>query len=198
MRALTAPTQVEWPPSHTAQRHLALVDSMSSDRHGGDFGDSIESHRAHLLRVALRLSGNQDVASDLVQETLLRALRRRDQFRIGTDIGTWLVTILTNLYFDYLKHLKVERRAEPALAASDAAEDTSLLSTIPDAKLYAAIQALEPELREVVELCYLQQLRYRDAAQRLNLPIGTVGTRLKRAREILHVLLTADEDPVKP
>jgi len=176
---------------YLARRPFASVDNMSSEP--SDFGELAELHRANLLRVAFRLSGNAETAKDLVQETLLRAFRRFAQFQRGTHAGNWLVAILTNLFFDQLKHQKVERKAEPKLAAAEAVECDPAISTISDADLYAAVQALEPELRDVVELCYLQQIRYRDAAAILNVPVGTIGTRLMRARDRLRDLLTTHE-----
>jgi RNA polymerase sigma-70 factor (ECF subfamily) len=190
-RAGTATTPVGWRASRTAGAQLALVDDMVRGP-TDDFGEIIEQHRALLSRVALRLSGNPEIAKDLVGDTQLRALERFKQFRVGTDAGTWLVTILTNLYFDQLKHQKVERKAEPELAVPEAVEHDaeSSIASIPDADLYAAINALEPELREAIELCYLKQMRYREAAELLGVPVGTIGTRLMRARARLKALLT--------
>jgi RNA polymerase sigma-70 factor (ECF subfamily) len=195
MRALAAGRQESWRTSRTSRAPLALVDSMASEpqHHGvADFGEIAELHRALLHRVALRLSGNAETAKDLVQETLLRGLRRFDQFQQGRHAGTWLVTILTNLFYDHLKHEKVVRKAEPELVVPEAVEcdPESTIAVIADADLHAAVQALEPELREVVELCYLKQLRYREVSEILNLPVGTIGTRLMRARARLRVLLT--------
>lgn len=185
--------------SRTARARLALVGDMASDpRDGGDFGKLVESHRDRLHRRALRLSGNSDTAHDLVQQTLLRALERRAQFQSGSHLETWLVTILGNLFLDQLRHRKVERRAEPALSVSEAVEDDLSLATVSDDELYAAIDSLAPELSEVVELCYLRELRYREAAAILKVPSGTVATRLMRARGRLRELLTTSRNAVKP
>jgi len=177
---------------------LALVVDVASEQPPsdvGEFGELAELHREHLRRVAVRLSGNAEIAKDLVQETLLRALRRFDRFQPGTHVRTWLVTILTNLFLDQMKHENVKRKAEPELVALEPIEDEPALSVVADAELYAAIQALEPELRDVVELCYLKQMRYREVAVKLNLPTGTIGTRLMRARARLRELLTASREP---
>jgi RNA polymerase sigma-70 factor (ECF subfamily) len=164
-----------------------------------DFAAIATQHRTALHRVAMRLSGDAALAEDLVQETLLRALRRFEQFRPGTHPGTWMAAILTNLYFDYLKHQKVERKAEPELARAEAVEDDPVLGGVADDDLHAAIRSLEPELRRVVELCYLEQMRYREVAAILDVPVGTIGTRLMRARARLRELLTPTSlDVVKP
>jgi len=159
---------------------------------GGDFGKIAELHRAFLQQHALHLSRDPQVAQELVQDTLERGLTRFNQLRHGSYARAWLVTILTNLFYDYLKHQKVVRKAEKDLIAPEAqeVECTSVLDRISDADLYAAVQALEPELRDVVELCYIKQMRYRDAAKLLNLPAGTIGSRLMRARARLRELLT--------
>ena len=173
------------------------------EREGGDIGgfaEIAERHRAMLHRVALRLSGNPEVAKDLVQETLLRGLSRFHKLQHGTNPAAWLVTILTNLFYDHLKHQRVVTKAEPELAGPEAheVERDSILCTIADADLYAAVQKLEAELREVVELCYLKQMRYREVAAVLKLPVGTIGTRLMRARVRLRALLDPESLSVVP
>jgi len=136
------------------------------------------------------MTGRADVADDLVQETLLRGMRSFAQFRQGSNARTWLVTILTNLFRDHCKHVKVVTKAEPEIVLLHETEEL-LVSRVSDEELQAAIRALEPELREVVELCYLRQMKYREVAERLKLPVGTIGTRLLRARELLRRSLIA-------
>jgi len=187
--------QPGWRRPRISRAPLALVGSMPPV----DFAAIATQHRTALHRVAMRLSGDAALAEDLVQETLLRALRRFEQFRPGTHPGTWMAAILTNLYFDYLKHQKVERKAEPELARAEEVEDDPVLGGVADDDLYAAIRSLEPELRRVVELCYLEQMRYREVAAILDVPVGTIGTRLMRARARLRELLTPTSlDVVKP
>src|ERR1041384_3114418 len=181
-------------PSRGARAPLALVDSMGPDLPSegrSTFGEIAKAHQPMLERVALRLSGNPEIAKDLVQEALLRGFERIAQFQAGTHAESWLVTIVTHLYFDYLKHQKVVRRAEPELVVPEAVELDFTTSSITDADLFAAVELLEPELRDVVELCYLKQMSYREASAVLGVPTGTIGTRLMRARSQLRVLLTA-------
>ena len=147
-------------------------------------------HRGYLEHVAVRLTGNKDAAQDLVQDTLVRALRNFDRFAPGSNERGWLVKILTRLYLDALKHAGVVNRAETDLRTLTPAEWEADLS-IPDAQLWAAVSSLDPDLRTVVEQCYVQQRSYKQAADELNLPIGTIGTRLRRARERLRALLRA-------
>jgi RNA polymerase sigma-70 factor (ECF subfamily) len=175
------------------------AESEAPKRDRDAFSAITDANRALLHRVALRLSGNPETAKDLVQDTLYRAWRRFGHFQEGTHVSTWLVTILTNAFYDQLRHEKVAQKAKPALMVHEEAECDPVISRTDDAELHAAIQALEPELRQVVELVYLEEKRYRDVAKALNIPIGTIGTRLMRARQRLHKLLTAaNADEVKP
>ncbi len=157
----------------------------------GTFTELATLYEAMLQRLALHLTGNADTARDLVQDTLLRALRSFDQLQPGTNPAAWLTTILTNLFYDHLKHQKVELRAVPELASLEVVSCDTALGTVADSELYAAVEALDPELRAVVQLCYLQQMRYREAAEKLGVPVGTIGTRLLRARARLRELLTS-------
>jgi RNA polymerase sigma-70 factor (ECF subfamily) len=175
------------------------AESEPSKREGDRFSAIAETNYTLLYRVALRLSGNAEIAKDLVQETLYRGWRRFDHFQDGTLVSTWLVTILTNVFYDLLRHEKVEQKAMPALMMPEEAECDPIISRTDDAELHAAIQALDPELRQVVELVYLKQKRYREVAKLLNLPIGTIGTRLMRARRRLYqLLIAANPDRVTP
>lgn len=202
MPKLVARRQVGWREVRATRAPLAPGDSVACGELPGDvgelgsvgdfgnFAEIVELHRPQLHRVALRLSGNAETAKDLVQDTLVRALRRFDQFQQGTHAATWLVTILTNLFFDHLKHQKVVSKAQPDLVLPALIVCDSAISNISDADLHAAIQSLQPELREVVELCYFKQMRYQEAAAVVGVKVGTIGTRLMRARARLRELLT--------
>lgn len=190
MRASTARTQVGWQPPAAPSVALEWVASVVREPQHPAFAHIAEQHKAMLHRHALRLTGNPDLAKDLVQETLLRALRNFHQLQAGTNPAAWLSTILTRLFYDHLKHQRVELKALPELTALEETMYESPLAIIDDDRLRWAIGQLEPELREVVEICYLQQMRYREVAAKLDVPIGTIGTRLLRARKRLHELLT--------
>ena len=169
-----------------AQIIAAVEEEAAYER---EFRKIAEQHEAHLRRLALRLSGDPETAKDLVQETLTRAWSRFGQFKQGTNARAWLATILTRLFYDELKHARVINRAEPELKTLKSVEDEPENSGIPDTWLWAAVKALEPDLRGVVERCYIQDMSYKAIADELNVPVGTIGTRLKRARERLKLLL---------
>jgi RNA polymerase sigma-70 factor (ECF subfamily) len=165
--------------------------TVRSWANAGEFAVLAALHKPTLLRVALRLSNDTDSAKDLVQETLVRGLEHFKFVWPGADIRGWLVTILTNQYLDRLK----SRRHGTKVPEPSVPVEVESMAEISEADLHAAICALEPELREVVELCYLKQLRYREAARMLNVPVATIGTRLMRARRRLQELLKRYEAP---
>ncbi len=148
-------------------------------------------HQAHLQTVAVRFTGDRDAAQDLVQETLARALVHFGQFHPGSNVRAWLVTILTRLFLDQVKHDKVVTRAEPVLVTQEIVESDidMAIASVSDVVLWDAVRLLDPELREVVELRYPAQLSYKAIADQLAIPVGTVGTRLKRAHERLKQIL---------
>jgi RNA polymerase sigma-70 factor, ECF subfamily len=159
-------------------------------RDAGELHELVGEHVAYLRGAALRLSGDAEVAKDLLQETLARALQRFAQFKQGTNVRAWLTTILTRLYLDYLKHEKVVMKGGRELAALGVVTcDIDLTSSGVSVALWQAVETLEPDLREVVELRYSQQLSYKQIADKLELPVGTISTRLKRAHERLKELL---------
>jgi RNA polymerase sigma-70 factor (ECF subfamily) len=128
------------------------------------------------------LSGSRDAADDLVQETLVRALLHFDRYRQGSNALAWLVTILTRLWFDNLKHVRVASRVSSILEATD----TSLVEDIPftnisEETLGMAIARLHPDLRIVVELVYVRGMSSREAAKRLNITPSTLWFRRKKA-----------------
>jgi len=159
-----------------------------------EFHQLAKQHNVYLRRVAFRLSGDKETAKDLVQDTLARALVHFDQFEQGTNARGWLVTILTRLYYDMLKHARVISRAEEDLVTLSTVECDMEAASIPDSQLWAAVEALEPDLRGVVERCYVHEMSYKAIADELRVPVGTIGTRLRRARERLRALLNASDD----
>lgn len=149
-------------------------------------------HEAPLLARARRLCGNNDDARDLVQDTFERAFRRIDNFSQGTHLRAWLMTILTNLFVDRVRHDKVLRFVE-LMPANHPAEPPPCPPEleVPRETILAAIARLDDDLREVIELHELEGLSYREIGSRIDIPPGTVGTRLVRARARLRVLLEA-------
>ncbi len=152
-----------------------------------------------VTRFAHSLTRNESDAEDLVQETYLRAWRHWDSFRVGSEARAWLFTIARNAW----------RKRAPRDARLVAVEDDTLqaladehfplgapndvLQRLSDADLrpaiHQAIAALPEAFREVVELVELQELPYAEAAAVLEIPVGTVRSRLFRARRLLQTSL---------
>jgi RNA polymerase sigma-70 factor (ECF subfamily) len=155
-------------------------------------------HRERLYRLALRLCRNGTDAEDLVQEALLRAFRCFDRFTRGTNCLAWLATILRNTFINHVTRdrrmvpLGDEAAIERALAARDSGrraptpEEEFFGHVIDDRRLAAALDGLPWRFREVLFLADVDGLAYREIAQRCELPVGTVMSRLFRARRRLR------------
>jgi RNA polymerase sigma-70 factor (ECF subfamily) len=159
-------------------------------------------HRDVLLAAALRMTRQRNDAEDLVQETLLRAYMAWQSFAPGTNCRAWLLRILTNAFINGYRRRRRHNRftndcPDDAVAAfyGDAPEEAkdpeaSLLRDELGDEVTAALDTLAPDYREVVELADLQGVRYREIADLLGVPIGTVMSRLFRARRLLEVQLS--------
>lgn len=148
-------------------------------------------HLDLLYRVGLRLTGDPAAAEDLVQETMLKALRAWSSFRPGSNARAWLVTILRNQFINgYRKRKRAPARVDveaiPEIADPDRPDpEGDFFAAIVDDEVIEAIEALSDDFREVVLLSDLEGLPYAEVAATLSIPIGTVKSRLFRARRIL-------------
>jgi RNA polymerase sigma factor (sigma-70 family) len=146
-----------------------------------------------LRRYATALVGNAADADDLVQDCVERALARRDTLRDPQSLGRWLRVILHNLHVTALR-----RRSATGVPVDDLAEDLAL-SAPPENRdqirdLVRAMAGLSVEHRQILLLITLEGLSYREVAETLDVPIGTVMSRLARARERLRCALEGEED----
>jgi RNA polymerase sigma-70 factor, ECF subfamily len=156
-----------------------------------DFADALAQQIPRLRRYARALVHDAAWADDLVQDTLERALQRRWLFRINTNLTAWLFTMLYRLYLNDV----TRRRALPSLMEEEAPEvvaDTDLGLQID---MQRALARLSTEHRAVIVLIGLEQLSYQEAAELLGIPIGTVMSRLTRARAQLRTLLSGKPLP---
>jgi len=165
---------------------------------GHSFDDEALPHLDALYRVALRLTGDAARAEDLVQDTMLKAYRSWRQYRPGTNAKGWLLTILRNTFINDYRRRKLEPVAmdlevvEPHAIFRDietADPEGAFFSQIVDEKVLQAIDALPPEFREVLVLSDMEGLRYAEIAEALQVPVGTVKSRLFRARRLLQAAL---------
>lgn len=150
--------------------------------------------RRELFARALRLSHSRSRADDLVQETMLRALRFEHQFQGGTNLRAWLWQVLMRVFLTQCRSQQRERRAFERLACDPCAwsqrDDAPMVCELP-AKTAAALANLPANYREAVTLVDLDQRTYRDAAECAGVPVGTIMSRVHRARKRLAASLVA-------
>lgn len=151
-----------------------------------------------LYTTALYLTRDPTAAEDLTQETYLRAFRFWDRFTPGTNCKAWMMTILHNLFRNRYRDRQRESRTieyDEELFDSAVARDDELQQNDPadevmrelfDDEVEAALAALPADFREVVVLVDLQGLSYEEAAEAVGCPIGTIRSRLSRARRLLY------------
>ena len=166
-----------------------------------DFNLTVLPLRGELFAAAMRLTHQASDADDLVQETLIRAFGAWERFEPGTNCRAWLFRILTNSFINGYRKKKRHRRftqenQEDACAAffgdidkrSQSPRKALLEEALGD-EVIAALDSLGEDYRAVVEMADLKGHRYRDIARKLGLPMGTVMSRLYRARRLLEDLL---------
>ncbi|QRK09344.1 RNA polymerase sigma factor [Archangium violaceum] len=157
-----------------------------------------QSHRPHLLQLARRLCRQGGVdPEDLVQETLERALEGFDKLSPADEPArrAWLCTTLTNRFLDLCRRRRTEMLGLPGLRLVQ--EQVTSLEDVPEEpwaslteeELREAVGQLKPKHREVYQL-HATGMRYKQIAQQLGIPIGTVGYRLLEARQALKEMLT--------
>jgi len=149
--------------------------------------EEIAAHIPRLRRYARALAGDSHRADDLVQDTLERALTKFHLWRHGSDLRAWMFAIMHNVFINQLKarrELALDEATEAALESAAQSDPLELRD------LDAALRRLPVEQREVLLLVGLEQLSYAEAGQALDVPVGTVMSRLSRGRERLRVLMS--------
>jgi len=150
--------------------------------------DSIVEQIPRLRRYARALTGDRTAADDLVQDTLERAWTKLYLYRRGTDLRAWLFTVMHNVYVNQRRSARynaVLNEEMPELAQPARDNDALMLRDLD-----AAIRRLPADQREILLLVALEELSYDQAARALGIPIGTVMSRLARAREKLRAMLS--------
>jgi RNA polymerase sigma-70 factor (ECF subfamily) len=158
----------------------------------GSFENELLTLLPRLRRFAYALSRNGSDADDLAQATVERALRSRAQWQPGTRLDAWLHRIMRNLWIDTVRARGRKDKLEaPAELADRLGEDPrgAIEATIDLKRIMAAMQRLPEEQREVVALILIEGFGYRETAEMLELPIGTVSSRLVRGRTALLAMV---------
>jgi RNA polymerase sigma-70 factor, ECF subfamily len=158
--------------------------------------DELSAHLPGLRARALKLCQNRSEAQDLVQDTIERALRFESRYRPGTNLRAWLQQVLFSVFVTRCRRSRRERRALDRLTSDPCAwmrhdpapEMRSLSRRVED-----AIEGLPSQFSAVVRLVDIDQHSYKDAADRLGVPVGTVMSRLFRGRRLLASALGEPE-----
>jgi len=155
-------------------------------------------HVDRLFRLAMWFERNRDEAEDLVQETMMQALQSFHRFQPGTNCRAWLVTIL--------QHVRSNRRRARSRSPLVSDPDDRIAQTIPfvppvpqqlsDKTILSALRRIAAQYQEVVVLCDVEEMTYKEIADALAIPIGTVMSRLHRGRALLRSELAASTGPL--
>jgi len=196
LMADTPPTETDETPEVEAPGEAQAREALERVR----FEEEALSHADQLYRVALRLSGSQQTAEELVQEAYLRAFRGWRGYRPGTNLAAWLATILRNAFLDEAR--KQSRRPGQEsiddtseyylynhLAETAAEPQEAVLNRLSGGAIVDSLSEIPPNFREVVVLVDIGDFSYQDAADILGVPIGTVMSRLHRGRRALKQAL---------
>ncbi|MBD3298833.1 MAG: sigma-70 family RNA polymerase sigma factor [candidate division Zixibacteria bacterium] len=155
-----------------------------------------------LYRTALRMTKNSDDAEDLVQETCLKAYRYFDRFEEGSNLRAWMFKILTNLFINrYRKKTKeptaveydeggdfylYNQMVESGAVSENVGPEKDLFDRMLGADVQEAIDELPEDFRIVVVMAFIEGLSYEEIAEALDVPMGTVKSRLHRGRKMLQ------------
>jgi RNA polymerase sigma-70 factor (ECF subfamily) len=146
-----------------------------------------------LYNFARWLTGNTEEAEDLVQETYVKALKGFSSFQLGTNFRAWMYRILRNTFLTSRTGLRVTmtvpldpEQDESELAVENETPETILMKRSDSQLVISAIDGLPVHYREALLLCEVEEMSYQEIAETLSIPVGTVMSRLSRARRTLR------------
>jgi RNA polymerase sigma-70 factor (ECF subfamily) len=158
----------------------------------------VTQHHATVFRYAARLCGCPTEAEDLTQQTFLIAQRKLSQLREAARAGGWLLAILRNCYLKNRKKMRPVSAESIGLDVQQCAEQPPTGEEIDRERLSAALGELPADFRVVVLMFYFEDLSYQQIAEQLEIPIGTVMSRLSRGKAHLRKRLVAAEKAAVP
>lgn len=162
--------------------------------HDEGFRQELLSALPHLRAFARGLSGRTDFADDLVQETAIKAWAARDRYQPGTNMRAWTFAILRNHYLSDLRRSSRQTGLDEGVAERMLVMDADQEGPLHLGDMEAALQKLSPERREAVLLVGASGFSYEEAAEISSCPIGTMKSRVARARADLTQMLEGDVD----
>lgn len=192
--------------AQTRKLDSASREQTDTERSAGLSGDDVDlfasliaTHQDKLYRVAYRMTGHHEDAQDLLQDALLEAYRSFKKFQRGTYFEKWLYRIMTNTFIDRQRHAKrigwVQSLDAPIAGSNDAGESgprdivdwesdpaRSTLQNLFGERIQNALDSLAPEFRLVLILSDVEEFSYEEISEIMETPVGTVRSRLHRAR----------------
>jgi RNA polymerase sigma-70 factor, ECF subfamily len=156
----------------------------------------LEENIPSLRRYAWTLLRNSSDADDLVQECLLKALDRIDTLRAASDLRSWLFTIMHNLYVNRWRRMKLRARLAADNAEAELAVGPSQQASAEIQDVLRGLSTLTEEQRQIVLLVAVEGFQYGEVAAMLGIPVGTVMSRLSRARDRLREFVEGRERPL--
>jgi RNA polymerase sigma-70 factor (ECF subfamily) len=149
-----------------------------------------------LRKFASKLTRNVSEAEDLLQSTLLRALEKKTYFQTDTDLFKWTSKIMYNIFVtDYRRKVKFDTQYDPEYHIENRAVEPDQHTKMEVKALASAMNHMTAEHKEILILVCVKGMQYQEVAEALNIPVGTVRSRLSRARSQLIALM---EGPVSP
>jgi RNA polymerase sigma-70 factor, ECF subfamily len=172
----------------------AVYSVAVSDLHATNFEELAMPLFDQLYNFARWLTQNTDEAEDLVQETYTKALRGFSSFQPGTNFRAWMYRILRNSFLNSRTGLKTtvsidEEDTEIELPAKTPNPESILIAQADRSLVQQALEELPVHFREILLLCEVEEMSYQEIAETLSIPIGTVMSRISRARKALRTLL---------
>lgn len=185
------------------KRPSAVTEEVSKKASSAEFERVAVPELPNLYRAAFYLTKDRNQAEDLVQETFARAFRFFDKFEPGTNCRAWLLTIMRNLFYSHYRRLqeepklvdweKIDQIYESLIVQPEKAEEGNpanfLISESMDDEVDRALKDLPEEFRTAIVLVDMEEMSYIEAAKVMEVPIGTVRSRVSRGRRLLQVAL---------
>lgn len=149
----------------------------------------------NLKRYAVHLTGNREDAEDLVQATTLRALEKSHLFQDGTNLLSWESKIMFNLFVtDYRRKARFESKCDPESIIEVQSVKATQEENYELSRVRKAVQSLSPDHRKILIMVCVYGIKYEEVSRRLSIPLGTVRSRVARARENLISILDNSQD----
>ncbi|MCV7075354.1 RNA polymerase sigma factor SigE [Mycobacterium szulgai] len=188
----------EWVEPSDTLHGTAVFDATGDKATMPSWDELVRQHADRVYRLAYRLSGNQQDAEDLTQETFIRVFRSVQNYQPGTFEG-WLHRITTNLFLDMVRRrARIRMEALPEDYDRVPADEPNPEQIYHDSRLgpdlQAALDSLPPEFRAAVVLCDIEGLSYEEIGATLGVKLGTVRSRIHRGRQALRDYLAAHHE----